>query len=305
MATNMKYVITGGAGHTAGPIVAQLLAAGTDVTVVGRHADNLQALGRQGAKTAIGSLEDGQFLTQTLANADVVYTMIPPNDAAADFRGYQQQVGNNFYQAIKGSPVKHVVNLSSMGAHLKGHAGLVNGLADFEARLRSLPNLHVKNLRPGLFFYNQLKQIPTIKAAGAMGANYAGNVVFPLVDPADVATAAVEELLALAFTGQSSRYVVSEETTPEAFARAIGAAIGRPDVKWVFVPDAQLQAAMLKGGLTETMAHTLIEMGQTISSGAYVADYLRHKPQRGTHKLADFAKVFAVAYHASGQPSMH
>jgi uncharacterized protein YbjT (DUF2867 family) len=284
----MKYIITGGAGHTAKIIAAKLLAAGKDVTVVGRNAEHLKELG---AKTAIGSLEDGQFLKEIFFDADVVYTLIPPNDTADNLRAYQQRVGANFHHAIKESKVKYVVNLSSMGAHLKDNAGLVNGLADFEALLNTLPDVHVKHLRPGLFFYNQLKQIPTIKAMSIMGANYAGDVVFPLVDPVDVAAVAVEELLSLSFRGKSSRYIVSEETTPDEFVKVLSAAIGEPDLKWVCVPDAQLKAAMLKNGVIETMADALLEMGQAIGSGQYVADYLLNKPS------SDFAKVFAAAYN--------
>jgi uncharacterized protein YbjT (DUF2867 family) len=297
----MKYVLTGGAGHTAGPIAEQLVAAGKDVTVIGRTADHLKDLARKGVKTAIGSLEDWPFLEQTFSDADAVYTLIPPNDTAADFRAYQQKVGTNLYNAIKKSRITHVVNLSSMGADLKERAGLVNGLADFETLLSTLSNVHVKNLRPGLFLYNQLKQIPLIKARGVMGSNYAGNVVFPLVDPTDVVMVAVEELITLSFTGKSSRHIVSEETTPDEFARVLGTAIGKPDLAWVFMPDVQLMAGILTSGVTGTMADALIEMGQTINSGDYVADYLVHKPALGTHKISDFATLFAATYNAPDQ----
>lgn len=292
----MKYVITGGAGHTSALIIAELLAAGKDVTVVGRNPDHLKELVSKGAKTAIGSLEDGHFLQQIFSEADVVYTMIPPNDTADNFRAYQQKVGTNYYNAIKESKIKYVVNLSSMGTHLKDHAGLVNGLADFEALLSTLSNVHVKNLQPGLFYYNQFKQIPMIKALGIMGANYPGNVIFPLVDPADVATVAIEELLTLSFSGKSGRYIVSEETTPDEFVGVLSVAIGKPDLKWVCLPDIQLKEAMLKAGLKETMADALIEMGQIIRSGEYAADYLLNKPASGSYKVKDFAKLFAAAY---------
>lgn len=107
-----------------------------------------------------------------------------------------------------------------------------------------------------------------------MGANYAGDVIFPLVDPVDVANAAIEELLSLTFTGKSDRYIVSEETTPNEFVKVIGEAVGKPDLNWAFVADEQLKIAVLKGGLTETLTNALVEMGQIISSGEYVSEYL-------------------------------
>jgi uncharacterized protein YbjT (DUF2867 family) len=301
----MKYVITGGAGHTSGLIAEKLLAAGKDVTVVGRNAEHLKPLADKGAKTAIGTLEDEQFLKQTLADADVVYTLIPPNYATDNFRAYQQKVGSNFYNALKESKVKHLVNLSSAGAHAKDKVGVVNGLADFELLLNTLTNVNVKHLRPVSFYYNFFSQIPTIKAYGIMGSNYKGDVLLPLVDPADIADVAAEELSALSFTGKSVRYIASEETTPNEVATLLGAAIGKPDLKWAFVPDAQLKAGMLQGGLKETMADGFIEMGQAVEAGIFVEDYLQHKPVLGSRKLKAFAQAFAAAYNAPGQPAGH
>lgn len=301
----MKYVITGGAGHISALVAEKLLAAGKDVTVVGRNAENLKALVDKGAKTAIGSLEDAQFVKQTFADADVVYTMIPPNFATDNYRAYQQKVGNIYYNAIKDSKVKHVVDLSSVGAHAKDKAGVVNGAADFEALLNTLADVNVKILRPASFFYNWFSSIPTIKNFGIIGSNYSGDAFLAIVDPADIADVAVEELLALSFTGKSIRYIASEELTGNDVATILGTAIGKPDLKWVFVPDAQLKAGMLQGGLKETMADGFIEMGQGINQGYFFEDYLLHKPVLGTRKLKDFAKAFAAAYNAPGQSSAH
>jgi uncharacterized protein YbjT (DUF2867 family) len=38
----MKYVITGGAGHISKPLAEQLLAAGHEVTVIGRNEEHLK-----------------------------------------------------------------------------------------------------------------------------------------------------------------------------------------------------------------------------------------------------------------------
>ncbi len=301
----MKYVITGGAGHISGLIAEKLLAAGKDVTVVGRNAEHLKPLADKGAKTAIGSLEDAQFVKQTFADADVVYTMIPPNFATDNYRAYQQKVGNNYYNALKESKVKHVVNLSSIGAHLTDRAGVVNGAADFEVLLNTLSNISVKILRPGSFFYNFYSQIPTVKAFGVMGSNYKPESKVVLVDTADIAEAAVEELTALSFTGKSIRYIASEEMKAAESAAILGAAIGKPDLQWAFVPEAQLKAGMLQGGLKETMADGFIEMGRGIDTGEFIEEYLKNKPALGTHKLKDFAKSWAAAYNAPAQTSGH
>src|SRR5689334_9922656 len=108
----MKYVITGGAGHVSKPVTGKLLAAGHQVTVIGRNADNLKELKTKGAVTAIGSVEDVQFLTNAFNGADAVYTMIPPNLTATDWKAWIGQIGENYAKAIKAAGVKYVVNLS-------------------------------------------------------------------------------------------------------------------------------------------------------------------------------------------------
>src|SRR5689334_18963560 len=99
----MKYVITGGAGNISKPLAETLLAAGHQVTVVGRNAENLKPLTDKGASAAIGSVEDVDFLTKTFTGADAVYTMVPPTMSAADWKGYIGQIGQNYAAAISAS----------------------------------------------------------------------------------------------------------------------------------------------------------------------------------------------------------
>src|SRR6476660_5352150 len=124
----MNYVITGGAGNISGPLVKDLLAAGKQVTVIGRNAEHLKELVQAGAIAAIGSVEDADFLTEAFKNADAVYTMIPPKFETENWKKYVVGVAENYAVAIKASNVKHVVNLSSIGAHLSEGAGPISAL---------------------------------------------------------------------------------------------------------------------------------------------------------------------------------
>jgi uncharacterized protein YbjT (DUF2867 family) len=62
----MKYVITGAAGHISKPLAEKLIKAGHDVTVIGRNAENIRSLTDMGAKAAIGSVQDVEFLKRLL-----------------------------------------------------------------------------------------------------------------------------------------------------------------------------------------------------------------------------------------------
>ena len=168
----MKYVITGAAGNISKPLAETLLAAGHEVIVVGRNAENLKSLTGKGAKAAIGSVDDVAFLTETFKGADAVYTMVPPTMQAADWKAHIAGIGEGYAKAIAASGVKYVVNLSSSGAHMPEGAGPVSGLHRVENSLNALSNVAIKHLRPGYFYQNFYGNIGMIKGMNIIGGNY-------------------------------------------------------------------------------------------------------------------------------------
>ena len=295
----MKYVITGGAGHISSPLAEKLLSAGHDVTVVGRNAEKLQSLVSKGAKAAVGSVEDADFLMQAFAGADAVYAMIPPNFATENFRHYQNTVARNYVAAITANAIKNVVVLSSIGAHMGNGAGPVDGLADFEDLLKKQNGVNAKFLRPSYFMYNLFAMIPLIKGMNITGGNFGSNdEKLVLVHTSDIATAAAEELLALNFTGFSVRYIAGDEKTGAEIAAALSTAIGKPGIPWVAFTDEQTLEGMKGAGLTETMAEAYTTMGKALREGKMQEDYWKNRPVLSTIKLENFVKEFAAAFNA-------
>ena len=94
------------------------MALGHQVTVIGRNANNLASLTAKGAKAAVGTVEDEAFLQDVFAGADAVYTMVPPQYSAQSLDAYQR-IGATYAEAVKGNNIKYVVNLSSIGAHMR------------------------------------------------------------------------------------------------------------------------------------------------------------------------------------------
>jgi uncharacterized protein YbjT (DUF2867 family) len=294
----MHYVITGGAGNISKPLALSLLQAGHTVTVIGRKESNLAELISAGAKAAIGSVEDVAFLTKTFTGADAVYTMVPPIHQVADWKGYIGSIGENYAAAIAASGVKYVVNLSSIGAHLPDGVGPVSGLYRVEQALNTLTGVNIKHLRPSYFYTNLFANIGMIKGMGMIGANFGTNT-FPIVSPDDIAAVAAEHLLSLDFTGQSIQYIASDEITTDKLASVLGAAIGKPDLKWIVFTDEQALSGMLQAGLPEEIAKNYVEMNHSIQAGLMFEDYYKHPtPVTGKVKLEDFAEVFAAAYKA-------
>ena len=294
----MKYVITGGAGHISKPIVERLLAAGHIVTVIGRNPEHLKELGDQGATTATGSVDDVKFLTEAFEGADAVYTMVPPNWAAPDWKKWIGRIGENYAQAIKNAGVKYVVNLSSIGAHLPDGAGPVSGLYRAEQALNSLKNVHVKHLRPSYFFNNFLSMASMVKQMSIIGNNFGGdNFTMVLTDTNDIADAATEELLKLNFTGQTIRYIASDERNINEVAKIIGDAVGKPGLPWVVFSNDQAYEGLVQAGLPQEIARNYAEMGNALHTGIMQEDYWKHHPEKlGKVKIENFANTFAAVY---------
>jgi uncharacterized protein YbjT (DUF2867 family) len=295
----MKYIITGAAGNISGQLARHLAAAGHHVTVIGRNEDHLQELVQAGIQTAIGSLEDLPFLKQVFSGAEAVYTMIPPNPISNDQIGFHERLAVNYAEAIKHTGVKHVVNLSSIGAHLPKGAGLVSGLFRVERILNSL-RIHVKHLRAGYLYHNLLANIDLINNLGIMGSNFSVDAnSLPIASAADIAAVAAEELLALNFSGSSVRYVVSDETGTDQIADTIGKAIGK-DLKWTRFADDQVLQGLLQYGLSKDAAAHIVQIGSAIDKGILMEDYYLNRPASlGSMRLPEFAKVFAHVYQSA------
>lgn len=292
-----NYVITGSIGNISKPIVIGLVQAGHSVQVITSSADRIKSIEALGAKALVGSLNDQAFLNNAFKGADVVYTMIPPIWQTTNWRASQLQISKNYTEAIQANSIRHVVNLSSIGAHEPNGVGPVTGLYDFEQLLNKIPNLAVKHLRPSFFYYNFLAHIGLIKQAGIMGGNYGGSEKIFLVHPTDIASAALEELVNLNFTGSSVRYVIGDERSGQEVATVLGKSIGK-DLNWVEFTDEQQKQGLLDAGLSETHAAGYTEMGNALRTGLMHADALKNKPTFSAIKLEDFAKEFAVAFKA-------
>ena len=296
----MKYVVTGSLGNISKPLAEKLVAAGHSVTIISSKAEKIAQIEALGAKAAIGSVEDIGFLTKTFTGADAVYTMVPPNFGAGDWKKYIAGIGENYAAAIQAAGVKNVVDLSSIGAHMPDGCGPVSGLYFAEKALNGIDGVNVKHLRAGFFFQNFFGNIGMIKHMGIIGGNYGDGTTLTLVHTDDIADAAAEELLGLSFKGKSIRYVIGDEKTTNQVAAILGKAIGKPELPWIDFKDEDTFAALVQAGLSEEIAKNYAEMGAAMRSGEMASEYNSNKPTVfGKTKLEAFAPVFAAIYSQS------
>jgi uncharacterized protein YbjT (DUF2867 family) len=292
----MKYVLAGSLGHINKPLAIQLVNAGNDVTIISSNAERKQQIEAIGAKAAIGSVEDVNFLTNIFKGADAVFTLIPPVADAADWKEYIHSIGKNYAEAIKASGVKKVVNLSSIGAHMPDGSGPITGLHRAELELNKLENVDIKHLRPGIFFTNLLGMTGMVKHAGIYGNNYGADRELVFTHPNDIAAVAAEELLNPDFTGKSIRYIASDKRTGPEIAAVLGKAVGKPELPYVPFTDEQALTGTIQAGIPEELARNFTEMGKALRSGELTADYEKYPVELGKTKLEDFAVDFAKAY---------
>ncbi|MCT2407443.1 NAD(P)H-binding protein [Chryseobacterium antibioticum] len=292
----MKIIVTGSLGNTAKPLAQQLIAEGHDITVISSSDSKKEEIESLGAKAAIGSINDLDFLTKTFEGADAVFAMTPPIMGESNIIKNTIKAGENYAEAAKKTGVKRIVMLSSVGADSPVENGPIAGLHHIEKLYNELENTSVTFLRAGYFYINFFNDIPLIKNAGIIGGNYSGNISIPVVHPADIAKAAAEELVKTS-TGKNIRYIVSDARKASDFAVVLGSAVGNSELPWVEFTDAQSLDGMKQAGLPEEMAHLYVEMGKGIRTGVVQADFIEQgSPVDGKIKLEEFAKEFASKY---------
>jgi len=298
----MKIIVTGSLGHISKPLTQELVQKGHEVTVISSSPERKDAIEALGAKAAIGTMEDAGFLTATFTGADAVYVMETMGgnsyfDPNIDIMVAISKIGNNYKQAILETGVKRVVHLSSIGAHTDKGNGLLAFHYNVENILKTLPSdVSITFMRPVGFYYNLLGFINTIKTQGVIATNYGGDNKKPWVSTLDIAEAVAEELLS-PFIGRKVRYIASDEISCNELASLLGAAIGKPDLKWVVIPDEQLLNGMIAGGMNPKIAAGMVEMNASGQTGALYEDYFRNRPALGNHKLKEYAKEFAFVYN--------
>lgn len=297
----MNIVVTGSLGNISKPLTQALLAKGHAVTVVSHNPARQQEIAALGAQAAIGTMEDADFLATTFTGADAVYCMTSQgggfSDPNFDMLAYANKVTNSYKAAIQRAGVKRVVYLSSVGAHLDKGNGILSFYYYAEKNMNELPsNVAITFMRPVAFYYNLVGFIPTIKTQGVIVANYGGDEQRPWVSPLDIAAAVAEELTSAA-TGRNVRYVASEEISCNEIATILGTAIGKPDLKWIVIPDEQLLKGMLAAGMNPQIAAGMVEMYASTRRGELAADYYRHHPVLGKVKMKEYAQEFAAVYN--------
>jgi uncharacterized protein YbjT (DUF2867 family) len=297
--TNMIAVM-GATGHTGKKITEALLKVGEKVRALGRSQSKLAEFKTAGAEVLTGDAADAAFLTKAFGGADAVYTLLPTDRRASDYRTEQDRQGEAIVKAIRESEVRYVVALSSLGADLAEGTGLIAGLHAQEERLKQLKGTNVLVLRPASFFENFYETLGLIKEEGINGDSVAPDLAVPMVATRDIADAAVKALKARNWKG----VVVSELLGPRDLSHAeatriIGDHIGKPDLQYVQFSYADQARALVQAGMSGSFAGLYIEMTRAINEGRIKPLDGRTPENTTPTQFEGFAGHLARAYAAA------
>jgi uncharacterized protein YbjT (DUF2867 family) len=292
------FVVTGATGHVGRPLTELLLEGHRRVRVVARREAELRPFGERGAEVMPGSLEDPDFARRAFAGAHAAFTLIPPVLAAADLRGWQNRVSEAIAGGLREARVPYVVNLSSIGAEVPYGTGPIAGLHDHEERLDGLDGTNIVHLRPATFMENHLDNIDLIRTQGVNMGIIRGELPLPMIACRDVGHEAATLLAGLEFEDKSTRELLGpRDYTLDEATRILGAAIGKPDLRYVRVSEEQARQAMIAQGLPPHMADMVVETYLAIDSGKVHAAEPRLRENTTPTTLEEWAAAtFAPAY---------
>lgn len=294
-------VVLGATGHTGRLIVEQLAARGAPVRAVARDARRLDGLPPEVERRA-GTLDDPAFLRAALEGAQAAYTLLPTDRRASDYRAAQDTQGEAQCAAVQAAGVARVVALSSLGAdHAAGH-GLLAGLHAQEQRLRALPGVRrLTLLRPASFFENLEDTFASILFEGTVADAVPADLRVPMVAARDIAAAAADALLDAA---PAPRVEVRELLGPQdhtmvEVVQALGAAIGRPGLRYVQLDGAACERALVEqAGLSASFAGLYVEMVRAFGTALTAPHDEPAARRRSPTSLADVLPALAEAFRA-------
>ena len=260
--------ILGATGNVGSKITEILIKKNEPVRLIARSSDRLRKLVGKEVTDFAGDANNTEFLVKAFEDADAVFTLIPPDPKAADFMQYADRIGESIARALEIAKVKHVVNLSSIGAELAEGTGPIKGLHNMEERLNRIKGLNVLHLRASYFMENLLWSVDLIRSKGLTGSAMRSDLRIPMIATRDIAAYAADRLVKRDFSGptihdlRGPRDLIMMEA-----AKIIGNKIDKPGLSYVMFPYDEAEKGMVAAGLSPDMSRQYIEMIKAFNNG--------------------------------------
>lgn len=188
------YVVGGVTGHTGSLVARSLLEHGEPVRAIVRNREHIYQWKNQGADVVVADFNDTQALSFVLEGAKGAYLLTPQSVYDPNPLEKWSHQNQSIVSAIQNVQLKNTVFLSSMGAHLDKHTGLVRALYDAEQKFNKA-QVPVTLLRSAYFYENWIPTLDAIHEKSALPTFLKLKRSIPMVSIKDVAAVAVDLLL--------------------------------------------------------------------------------------------------------------
>lgn len=274
------YIVAGVTGNTGSVVADSLLEQRQPVTVIVRSEEKGKPWAAKGAKIALGTLEDGQTLTQILRGANGAYLLTPPNIHAVDFVEERQKLTQSIARAVKDSGIEHVVLLSSIGAQHSSGTGLILGSHIAESALiPAAKNLTL--IRAGFFFENWGPALGAAQGNGVLPTPLALDRKVAMVATQDIGRTAAESLLNPARGRRIIELAGPQNYSPEDISSVLASLLGR-DVRVQSLPPGAAAQMFKSFGATDEVARFFEEIYTGVNSGRVAYEGGSAEFRRGT-----------------------
>lgn len=259
------FVITGATGNTGSVAAKTLLEAGKQVRVVVRDAAKAKALKDAGAEVFVAELHDQAAMAKAFAGAEGIYLMSPPDMGSNDFVNERKALTAKLVATLKSVNPRHVVLLSSIGAHQDGGTGPIQTTHNAEEQLRAaeIPSTF---LRAAYFVENWGAVAHPLKQDGVLPSFIAADRKMPMVGTHDIGKAAAQALL----DGPRGKRIIElagpEDVSPNDVAAAASRILGKP-IKVIEAPVSGVVPTFTSFGISKNVAELFAEMYAGVASG--------------------------------------
>jgi uncharacterized protein YbjT (DUF2867 family) len=270
--------------------------------LIARDPAKVQQAVARGAIAVQGDHGDAAFLREVTQGAEALFVCVPGSLTIDDIHAFYGRFAEAAAEAAQANGIAHVVLVSSAGADLADGNGPVAGLHVAEKILGAAGIANLTLLRPGYFMENTLSQIPNILAAGKLFTTFPAGTTFPMIATRDIGARAAEILRAREASGH--RVVElhgGPETNYEEVAAVLTEVLERP-VEHVTISKEQFVGALTAMGVSQTLAESLVELSEAITSGRVAHREPRNATNATPTDYPSFARdVFRPAFMAATQ----
>jgi uncharacterized protein YbjT (DUF2867 family) len=252
--------VMGASGNVGSKVTDLLLDQERDVRAFGRSAERLEAFGRRGAEVVVGNAINMDDLQTLFKDAEAALVVLPDDVTDPHFVSNRSAMSRAITQTLRDQHVGHVVLASSIGANRDRGVGPVAGLHEIEELLFGLAGTNVLSLRAAWHMENLLASLPMIQNQTINGSAIRGDHPFPMMATVDIAHKAAQHLLNLDFAGHTVETILGpEDVSMNEATRALGAALGIPDLPYVEFPPEGVKMALQGIGMSEEAASLVVE----------------------------------------------